>query len=349
MTTTQTSICPRCGRPSEDGGVCPECRAADVRLLSCNPYVTAVYCPVCGSQKRGNTWSDLEVPREDLIAELAISSVTIHQDARDARVTIQSEDPTSNRTTCTVEVEATLYGVPVKETCRTEIRWQKESCNRCSRISGGYYAGIVQVRATDRKINAYERRVATNIAEQTEESLQQSGDRLSFISDLDDSRDGLDITVGTQHLGQEIAKQVTGALGGRFTTHPKLVGEKDGKGLYRITYSVRLPYHQKGDVVVSRGRYYEVREIEGRRLGVFDLQNGTSLTLRTDDVERLIGNVREARSALVVFVQPGVVGLMDPDTYVTREVNPVPWTTPVEGEYIRVLRDDEDDRLVIVG
>jgi len=349
MTTTQTSICPRCGRPSEDGGVCPECRAADVRLLSCNPYVTAVYCPVCGSQKRGNTWSDLEVPREDLITELAVSAVTIHQDARDARVTIQSEDPTSNRTTCTVEVEATLYGVPVKETCRTEIRWQKESCDRCSRISGGYYAGIVQVRATDRKINAYERRVATNIAEQTEESLQQSGDRLSFISDLDDSRDGLDITVGTQHLGQEIAKQVTGALGGRFTTHPKLVGEKDGKGLYRITYSVRLPYHQKGDVVVSRGRYYEVREIEGRRLGVFDLQNGTPLTLRTDDVERLIGNVREARSALVVFVQPGVVGLMDPDTYVTREVNPVPWTTPVEGEYIRVLRDDEDDRLVIVG
>jgi len=347
--TAQTSICPRCGRPSEDGGVCPECRAADVRLLSCKPYVTTVYCPVCGSQKRGNTWSDLEVPREDLIAELAISAVTIHLDARDVQVTIQSEDPTSNRTTCTVEVEATLYGVPVKETCRTEIRWQKESCDRCSRISGGYYAGIVQVRATDRKINAYERRVATKIAEQTEESLQQSGDRLSFISDIDDSRDGLDITVGTQHLGQEIAKQVTGALGGRFTTHPKLVGEKDGKGLYRITYSVRLPYHQKGDVVVSRGRYYEVREIEGQRLGVFDLQNGTSLTLRTDDVERLIGNVREARSALVVFAQPGVVGLMDPDTYVTREVNPVPWTTPVEGEYIRVLRDDEDDRLVIVG
>jgi nonsense-mediated mRNA decay protein 3 len=34
---------------------------------------------------------------------------------------------------------------------------------------------------------------------------------------------------------------------------------------------------------------------------------------------------------------------------VTREVNPVPWTTPVEGDCIRVLRDDEDDRLVIVG
>ncbi|MGB4279643.1 MAG: 60S ribosomal export protein NMD3 [Methanoculleus sp.] len=347
--TAQTSICPRCGRPSEDGGVCPECRAAEVRLLSCKPYVTAVYCPVCGSQKRGSTWSDLEVSREDLIAELAISAVTIHQDARDARVTIQSEDPAPNRTACSIEVEAALYGVPVRETCRTEIRWQKESCDRCSRISGGYYAGIVQVRATDRKINAYEREVATNIAEQAEESLQQSGDRLSFISDLDDRKDGLDITVGTQHLGQEIAKQVTGALGGRFTTHPKLVGEKDGKGLYRITYSIRLPYYQKGDVVVSKGRYYEVREIEGQRLRVFDLQDGTPLTLRTDDAERLIGNVREARSALVVFTQPGLVGLMDPETYVTREVNPVPWTTPVEGGCIRVLRDDEDDRLVIVG
>ncbi|MDD2472988.1 MULTISPECIES: 60S ribosomal export protein NMD3 [unclassified Methanoculleus] len=347
--TIQTSICPRCGQPTEEGGLCPRCRAADVRLLSCEPRITAVYCPVCGSQKRGKTWSDLRVPREDLIAELAVAATSIHLDAKNPRVTVRSEETGPNRTTCTVEVEATLYSVPVRETCRVEILWQKESCDRCSRISGGYYEGIVQVRATNRKINAYEREVATSIAEQAEESLQQTGDRLSFISELEESKDGVDITVGTQHLGQEIARMITSALGGRFTTHPKLVGEREGKALYRVTYSIRLPFYQKGDVVVSRGGYFEVREIDGQHLRVFDLADGTTRTLTEGEVERLIGNVRDAESALVAFTQPNLVGLLDPKTYRTREVDAVPWTFPVEGQPIRVLRDEEQDRLVIVG
>ena len=344
-----TNICPRCGAPS-NGGLCPQCRAADTRLLACEPRVTAVYCPVCNSQKHGKTWFDLRTPREDLIAELAVSAISIHEDAKDVRVTVRSEETGPNRTTCTVEVEATLYSVPVHETCEVEILWQKETCDRCSRISGGYYEGIVQVRATDRKINSYERDVAVSIAEQSEESLQQAGERLSFISELENSKDGVDITVGSQHLGQEIARMITGALGGRYTTHPKLVGEKDGKALYRITYSIRLPYYQKGDVVVSRGDYFEVREIERQqRLRVFDLQTGVARTLTEAEVERRIGNVREAESALVVFTQPDVVGLMDPRTYVTRELDAVSWTFPVEGQPIRVLRDEEQDRLVIVG
>jgi nonsense-mediated mRNA decay protein 3 len=311
--------------------------------------VTAVYCPVCDSQKRGKTWSDLKMPREDLIAELAVSATSIHEDAKDLRVAVRSAETGPNRTTCTVDVEGTLYSVPVRETCEVEILWQKEACDRCSRISGGYYEGIVQVRATDRKINGYEREVAASIAEQAEESLQQAGDRLSFISDLKDSKDGVDITVGSQHLGQEIARMITGALGGRYTTHPKLVGEKDGKALYRVTYSIRLPFYQKGDVVVSRGGYFEVRDIDGRRLRVFDLATGAARTLAEGEIERRVGNVREAESALVVFTQPNILGLMDPKTYQTRELDAVPWTFPVEGQPIRVLRDDEQDRLVIVG
>lgn len=344
-----TTICPRCGAPS-DGGLCPRCRAADTRLLACEPRVTAVYCPVCDSQKHGKTWSDLWVPRDERIADLALSAASIHEDAKDVRITIGSEETGPNRTVCTLDVEATLYSVPVHETCEVEIVWQKEACDRCSRISGGYYASIVQVRATDRKINPYEREVAMKIAEQAEDTLQESGERLSFISELENSKDGVDITAGSQHLGQEIARMVTGALGGQYTTHPKLVGEKDGKPLYRVTYSIRLPYYQKGDVVVSRGDYYEVREIEKyQRLQVFDLQTGETRTLAEDEVERLIGNVRETESALVVFTQPDVVGLMDPKTYRTRELDVLPWIFLVEGQLIRVLRDEDQDRLIIVG
>jgi len=32
-----------------------------------------------------------------------------------------------------------------------------------------------------------------------------------------------------------------GGIGGQWTVHPKLVGERDGRPVYRITYSIRLP------------------------------------------------------------------------------------------------------------
>jgi nonsense-mediated mRNA decay protein 3 len=345
----QTTFCPRCGAPTEEEGLCPACRVADTRWMICEPRVTAVSCPTCESLKRGKTWSDLRVEREDLIGELALSAVTLHEDVKNPRSTVRHEEMTQNRTACTIDIDATLYSIPVHGTCQTEIAWQRETCDRCGRISGGYYEGVVQVRATDRKINGYEREVAASIANQAEEALQEAGDRLSFVSSIDESRDGVDIVVGSQHLGQTISQMITGALGGRYTTHPKLVGEKDGKALYRVTYSIRLPFYQKGDVVAVKGNYFEVRDLENKRLKVFDLQTGSTRTIAETDVERQIGNVREAESAIVAFIQGKTVGLLDPKTYRTREVNAVPWFVPLEGQPTRVLRDEERDVLVIIG
>ena len=58
---------------------------------------------------------------------------------------------------------------------------------------------------------------------------------------MTENRDGLDITVGSQHIGLLIVQGITAQFGGRYTTHPKLVGEKNGRQLFRITYLVRLP------------------------------------------------------------------------------------------------------------
>lgn len=344
----QKTICPRCGEPTEEG-LCPRCRVAETEWIVCEPRVTAVYCPTCEAQKRGKTWSDVHAERSELISELAVSAIRLHEDVKGVRITVSSEDPTPNRTYATVEVDATLYTLPVNALCRVEIAWQREQCDRCSRISGGYYEGIVQIRATGRKPNAYEREVAANIAYQTEDNLQEGGERLSFVSSVDETRDGIDIVVGSQHIGQVISQMITGALGGKYTTHPKLVGEKDGKALYRVTYSIRLPYYQKGDVVVSKNRYYEIRNVDTQHLSVFDLAAGTGRTLQESEIDRRIGNVREAEEALVAFTQGNIIGLLDPKTYETREINTVPWLFPAEGAPLRVLRDEETEQLVIVG
>ncbi|MFA5213758.1 MAG: NMD3-related protein, partial [Methanoregula sp.] len=205
---------------------------------------------------------------------------------------------------------------------------------------------LVKFRAEGRLPSPYEIQTAGTIASQLEDSLQAGGERLSYISDITETKDGLDITVGSQHIGLLIVQGITNQLGGRYTTHPKLVGEKNGRQLFRITYLVRLPYYQRHDVVLLGKTYAEVEQVEPRRVRLFDLSEGRSRTVNTDQVSRRIGNARLAEQALVAYVTGDMVGILDPVTCATTECRKLPWLETTAGEYVHILRDG--DRIVLV-
>jgi len=260
---------------------------------------------------------------------------------------VSVEENTLNRSTATITLKGLLYDIPVEGTCSVELVWHKEQCDRCNRISGSYYEGIVQVRAEGRLPSTFELQMSAGIAQQVEDSLQAGGERLSFIADMNENREGLDITVGSQHIGMLISQGITAQLGGRVTTHPKLVGEKNGRQLYRITYSVRLPRFQKQDVLLSHGRYVEVVRVESNHLKVMDLTEGIPRSVREEDVERLIGNMRTAESALVVFADSNTLGILDPETCQTKEFRKLKWLDVKAGQHVLVLRDG--DQIIVVG
>ena len=237
-----------------------------------------------------------------------------------------------------------LYGQEVHANAVIEIVWQKEQCNRCNRISGSYYEGLVQVRAQDRKLLPHESLLAQQIATEVENGMQAGGDRLSYISEMEETREGLDITIGSQQIGLAISQAVVQRLGGRYSTHPKLIGEKAGKKLFRITYSVRLPRYIRGDVVrIGRG-YGQIMQIEGQYIRYLDLANGQARSAKEDDFNILIGNVRDAADALIAYVDGDILGIIDPGSGVTRECAVGPWRTACSGPaYQGVKRSGHDD------
>ena len=194
--------------------------------------------------------------------------------------------------------------------------------------------------------STFEIETAASIAQQIEDDLQAGGERLSFISDMTPIHDGIDITIGSQHIGLMISQRITAQLGGRYTTHPKLVGEKNGRQLFRITYSVRLPKFQKNDVIRIRNRYYEVIRVESHHLQTIDLRDGTTKSIREDDVEKIISNSRNAETALVVFADGRNMGILDPSSSHTREYPQLKWLDVHTGDHLRLLRDG--DQMVFV-
>jgi nonsense-mediated mRNA decay protein 3 len=340
------NFCPKCGKPSDTEGLCMQCRIGSTPWFACDSRIKNVQCPSCGATKQVNTWTDSTRGRDELGPELAKSAVHFHPDVKKPVIEVTVEDVTVNRSRASLVIHGTLYKTPVEGTCTIEIIWHKEQCDRCNRISGSYYEGVVQVRADGRIPSTYEVQMSASIAQQIEDTLQAGGERLSFISDISEIHDGLDIIIGSQHIGLMISQGIVAQLGGRYTTHPKLVGEKNGRQLFRITYSVRLPRFQKQDVVIVRNRYYEVERVESHHVRVLDLKDGASKSLRDDDIERIIGNSRNVESALVAFSDSAGIGILDPLSSRTIEFGKPAWMDIRAGEQVNILRDG--DQLIIV-
>jgi nonsense-mediated mRNA decay protein 3 len=341
------TFCPRCGRPSE--GVCETCAGNMEPWVRIEPRLTVAYCPTCGATREQGCWMIVPGDRQDLVDRLIGSAVTYHAEVSRARHSFSCRDWSANRTTCRVQVEGIYHGQPVQASREIEILWKGELCTRCSRMSGGYYEGVVQVRASGRDVSPREKEIAIMAAEGIENSLREGGDALSFISRIDEVHQGVDIVVGTQAMGRMIGQEILSRLGGTLSTHPKLVGEKDGIPVYRVTYSVRLSRYQKGDVVENAGKYLEVRGSSPKKITLYDLQTGEIRVTRPEEGWRKVGNVHEAMNALVAYVEQDMLGLIDPRNGVTREVRVVRWLDAVPGTTIRVLPDDERDTLIMVG
>jgi nonsense-mediated mRNA decay protein 3 len=328
-------------------GPCGRCRLAETRWLECEPRAVHTYCPSCGAQKSGRVWTDSDQEREAIGPGLALSVVRLHPEVQRPHFEVAVREISNNRSIAEVDVSGLLFGEAVRDRCTVELVWQKEQCDRCNRISGSYYEGIVQIRATNRRLTPREVRESIRIAHELETAHQTEGDRLSYISDLQETRDGVDIVVGSQAIGLSIAQSVAERLGGRYSTHPKLVGEKAGRPIYRITYLVRLYALVRGDVIDVGGVGHEIVSVEGDHLRAVNLDTGRTRTIRADEPTRLIGHVSDAVEALVAYIDNGMLGVLDPTTNRTVELRRPDWLTVEAGGEVRVLRDR--DRLVLIG
>jgi nonsense-mediated mRNA decay protein 3 len=98
-------------------------------------------------------------------------------------------------------------------------------CPDCSRMSGGYFEAIVQLRGDNRER-----------LKQYGESLQKRLKEKTFVTKVDENKDGIDLYIGD-------SKVVLKDLNERHipcVISRKLFGKKEGKLIYRTTYLIRL-------------------------------------------------------------------------------------------------------------
>jgi len=335
-------FCPRCGDPvperedplpgeprERDAVLCDDCYFEDFDLVDAPDRIEVRVCSQCGAVYEGNRWVDVDAEDyTDVAIEQVTEALGVHLKAEDVRWGVEPEQIDEN----TIRMHCTFGGI-VRDTYREEtvtvpVYISRQTCERCGRIAGGYYASIVQVRAEDRTPTAEEEERAVEIAESYIAEREATGDREAFISEITETDDGTDIKISTNQMGGGVAKRIVRELGGNVEEYPTLVTEDgDGNEVYRVTYAVRLPKFTPGDVVNpddDEGPVL-VRSVRGNLKGV-RLTSGEPYEAAFEEGEtpdaRLIGTADEAAETTVVAVEDEyAIQVLDPETYESKTIS----------------------------
>ncbi len=335
-----TLFCPKCGKDADIfyDNVCRQCFVGDKKLIECPAVVYSKICPTCGSVFKRGKWS-LKEDESETILECVKDALKLEKQARNLELTLSPKQLDYSRYNVHIEAKAEIKGASITASQDAEVRISWETCDTCSRISGGYFEGIVQIRADGRIPTREELERCKSIAEDVAIRAQEKGDRLAFIAKTEELGEGADLYVGSIKLGKQICRAVIDVFGGKFMESPKLVGQKNGEDLYRITFALRLPEFVHGDVISVDDRVIEVLSC-GKHVSGIDLETGRRFIENFNDLMevRKLSRRDDAVSAVLIADEGKTIQVMDPETYETVTIKRPEFLSVEAGEEIKVVK-----------
>jgi len=334
--TESREFCPRCGetmesreepRPGEprdpDRVLCDDCYFEEFDLVDAPDRIEVRVCGQCGAVHRGNRWVDVGArDYTDVAIEEVTEALGVHVDATDVDWQVMPEqvDETTIRMHC--QFTGVVRGSQLIEEVVVPVKIGRETCERCGRIAGDYYASVVQVRGDERTPTSEEIERAEAIAHEVVAEMEATGDRDAFVTETGETDAGLDMKLSTTKIGKKVAQRIVADLGGSFSSSETLVTEdEDGNEVYRVTYAIRLPRYRPGEVIDPEDGDGPVlvRSVRGNLKGT-RLTTGADYEASFEDGDapdaRRLGTREDAeQTTLVAIEDERAVQVLDPETY----------------------------------
>jgi len=332
--------CPRCGRECYRlfDSVCKDCFFETFKLIELPHVLHVRICSACGAHFHRSRWEDVG-NIEDVVLKAVEDALLIHNEAGDVEVYLEPREITPYMYMVRAEVDAVVREEPVHAEAETEVRIQRSACDMCSRESGGYFEAIIQIRAAGRFPTEEENKRSMTIARESMESMRKKGDRLAFISEEVEQKGGIDLYMGSMNASRQVCRLINSELGGNFSESPTLVGMKDGKNLYRITFAVRLPEFGPGDVIRFRGKVIQIKS-SGKKVNGTSLEDGSRFISTPEELKSAekIGNIGDAVLTVLVSIEDNAILVLDPETYETVAIKKPMSFNAEAGSEIPVLK-----------
>lgn len=343
MTAPREQLCVECGAqvPALIGGACPACFIAKTPLLDAPAVLDVEVCAHCDARHVGAHWVD---PEEglglDWIREEATrAAVKAHARVAGPVLTITERAHDERNFTHHLHLRGSIEGVDVTFEQDLTCRMRRGVCDRCSRMFGGYYAAIIQLRATDRDVRDHELRRAHKIVGDELDRQRASGNRESFLTKSGAVPGGFDYYLGDIEGCRAIARVLADKLGAVVEEHAKLSGRQEGEDIYRVTFRVRVRLFAPGDFALYRDELVQFQTATRGRALIVNLADRRSNKVDEEELKRM-GGPEILREAVLVSQDPVHLQIMDPVSYKTQDV-PRPAGYEATGDTVWVLRHEE--------
>ena len=290
-------FCVECGKEEKNyDGLCIECYIKRHHFFSIPSQVIVTYCKNCDSYRINSTWKKANIRKD-------IKSHIIKKIKTDLKYKCELNIE-KRKVTCRGEFE----GKTIKEEKEIKIIEKQKLCPQCSLMKGGYFTAIIQVRGAKeekwKKIN--------DVIKKTVK------ERNSFISKTEKVRGGLDYYVSNKKVAERAIRDIKELFGGEITKSSSLVGMKNGKKIFRNTYSIRFSEYS-GKFIKINEKLYQVITV-GKKIELKGV-NGEMKYIDKKDIKKARILDIKPRSATVLSSDVNNLYVMDSKDFKTLEVN----------------------------
>jgi nonsense-mediated mRNA decay protein 3 len=331
-------FCVECGREGElIGPLCLECYSKKNVAASLPEYIDLTLCTHCSSFLLAGQWIETGSVKEAIERVIEAALVVSDGLAKDGITVILTEK--DERTyEAAVTVALTAHGHSFSRDVTTTVRLRRGACKECSKQKGSYYESILQLRGDDRSLAGdLELRMETRVRERFD--TMRAKNREVFLTKVLRVRGGLDFYASTAQSARVVARELQEQYSADFKESSSLWGRQDGRDVYRVTYLVRLPHFEAGDVLTCGSKEYYVRSLSKGVIRCLLLPSGEERHIKMRDLEtcRVACQASGVKRAIVLMEGDSELQVLDPDTMAPVDVIK-PKDFRRDGEQIRLVK-----------
>ncbi|MFH1126589.1 MAG: NMD3-related protein [archaeon] len=226
-------FCPRCAKETNDlfEGLCSDCYLEKKKIADVPQNVRVLLCR-CGRSNEKKKW--VSNPSIEVMIERVVGASVVKD--KDVSVKIKYEPFMINGKTVvpvTVLAEKNIDGRLIEKGAVTNLVIVPQSCENCSRLSGGYYEAVIQIRAP--------KNMQDQILILIKDKVNQykDADMFSFITQVQASKDGTDVYLGSAKIAQKVEQETKRIYNVTTKITHSIQGVKDGKEIKRMTVLLR--------------------------------------------------------------------------------------------------------------
>ena len=219
-------VCPLCGKTSEVGMFCQDCYLKKHLKIDLPNIIEVSYCRKCDSYMLEGRWVR-GLAEEEAVKRAVEAAIKTNMRGMEKSGLIKVEIE-KRETEYMVTARADLEGANVEK--RAIVRITKVTCPDCSRMSGGYYEAVIQLRGG----------VGKKHVDDVVEKISKHRDKFAFVTEIRKVPGGFDLYLGSKKSAEKIVSEFRGKAEIKKSFEPYTYDRQTSKVKSRFCYLIRL-------------------------------------------------------------------------------------------------------------